>query len=98
MLTHGGSVSVDYDAGVTAEPPCVSMRTETAHEHENRYTLIPSEVRNSTDTHGVSSSGGIMKRTWLLAPVLAAFSMVACAGPVYYANVPPPPIRAEAVI
>jgi hypothetical protein len=39
-----------------------------------------------------------MKRTWLLAPVLAAFSMVGCAGPVYYANVPPPPVRAEAII
>ncbi|HEV1284637.1 MAG TPA: YXWGXW repeat-containing protein [Bryobacteraceae bacterium] len=37
-----------------------------------------------------------MKRTWLVAPVLA-FSMVACGGAVYYANVPPPPLRAEAI-
>ncbi len=36
-----------------------------------------------------------MKRTWLLAPVLMAFSMVACGGAVYYASVPPPPMRAE---
>jgi hypothetical protein len=38
-----------------------------------------------------------MKRTWLLAPVLAAFSMVACGGAVYYASVPPPPLRAEVI-
>ena len=38
-----------------------------------------------------------MKRTWLLAPVLAAFSMAACGGAVYYASVPPPPLRAEYV-
>lgn len=38
-----------------------------------------------------------MKRTWLVAPVRAAFSMVACGSAVYYANVPPPPMRAEFV-
>ena len=38
-----------------------------------------------------------MKRTWLLAPVLAAFSMAACGRAVYYANVPPPPLRAEVI-
>jgi hypothetical protein len=36
-----------------------------------------------------------MKRAWLLAPVVMAFSMVACGGAVYYASAPPPPLRAE---
>jgi hypothetical protein len=38
-----------------------------------------------------------MKRTWLLAPVFAAFTMAACGGAVYYASAPPPPLRAEVV-
>jgi hypothetical protein len=37
-----------------------------------------------------------MKRTLLLAPVVMAFTMVACGGAVYYASVPPP-LRAEVV-
>jgi hypothetical protein len=37
-----------------------------------------------------------MKRASLLATVFAMLSLAACAGVVYYSNVPPPPLRAEA--
>ena len=33
-------------------------RIGTRAQHENRYTLTLSEVRNSTDMQGVSNSGG----------------------------------------